>query len=107
MLDRRVPPWCNRGHPFSFWVYLKPINPTCLVIYEFEIKPEHENAFKTIWHKLTLAIRKDFGSLGSRLHKATNKEHTWVAYAQWPTEDIWHKANQEYGTQHAKLRLVG
>ncbi|MFD5326208.1 hypothetical protein [Streptomyces sp. NPDC127092] len=34
------------------------------------------------WHRVTLAIHRECGSYGSRLHQAD--DGTWVAYARWP-----------------------
>jgi len=53
-----------------------------IVIYQWRIKEGAEEAFQAGWYKLTEAIYKKRGSLGSRLHKA--EDGRWLGYAQWP-----------------------
>lgn len=55
------------------------------VIYEFSILPEHSGEFQKIWHELTVYLRDNCNSLGSRLHQSVEDETKWVAYAQWPS----------------------
>lgn len=57
------------------------------IIYTFEIYPEKEAQFIDAWAKMTELIKKYEGGLGSRLHKV-NETH-FVAYAQWPSEEMW------------------
>lgn len=52
------------------------------VVYRWKIKPGLEAKFEEGWRKGTLAIRRDLGGLGSRLHKIAPGEY--FAYAQWP-----------------------
>ena len=56
-----------------------------IVLYEFVIKAGFENQFESNWHIQTEYIYKLRGSLGSRLHRA--KDGTYIAYAQWPSEE--------------------
>ncbi len=58
-----------------------------IAFYRWKLKRGKERQFRTAWTKVTLAIRKDCGSLGSRLHKA--EDGTWAAYAQWPSKKLW------------------
>ena len=55
-----------------------------IALYEFKTKPGYQEQFEKNWAIVTEAIYKTKGSLGSRLHKAT--DNTYVAYAQWPSE---------------------
>ncbi len=56
-----------------------------VALYEFKVKSGFEKQFETNWHTVTESIYKTRGSLGSRLHKAS--DNTYVAYAQWPSEE--------------------
>src|SRR5581483_11112906 len=58
-----------------------------IAIYRWKLKPGKEDQFRAAWSQVTLAIRAQCGSLGSRLHKA--EDGTWAAYAQWPTKEMW------------------
>jgi quinol monooxygenase YgiN len=60
------------------------------VIYRFKVKPGMEDAFVDAWHRLTVAIRRERGSLGSRLHRAD--DGAFVAYAQWPDRELFQRA---------------
>lgn len=60
------------------------------VIYRWTIKPGREKDFREAWEALTRALRSERGSLGSRLHRA--RDGTWMAYAQWPSEEAWRAA---------------
>ncbi len=55
-----------------------------IALYEFKVKTGLEKQFIENWHIVTEAIYKYRGSLGSRLHKASDE--TYLAYAQWPSE---------------------
>lgn len=55
------------------------------VVYRWKIKPGLEAKFEEGWRKGTLAIRRDLGGLGSRLHKIAPGEY--FAYAQWPDRE--------------------
>lgn len=59
-----------------------------IVVYEFEVKSGYEEAFRKAWVAVTKAIYRNFGSLGSRLHK-TEKANKYVGYAQWPSKKAW------------------
>lgn len=60
------------------------------VIYEFKIKPGHSEQFEQAWSDFTEAIHRVCGSLGSRLHK-TSDPFTYVAYAQWPSKEVFER----------------
>lgn len=56
------------------------------VIYEYDVIPGKENDFKRLWHEIAIDVKE---LAGSRLHKVMDKENIWVAYAQWPSREIW------------------
>lgn len=53
-----------------------------VLMYRWKIKPGKEKQFEENWSIVTVAIRNQCGSYGSRLHIAENGEY--VGYAQWP-----------------------
>ena len=71
-----------------------------IAIYRWKLKPGKEEQFRAAWSKVTLAIRENCGSLGSRLHKA--EDGTWAAYAQWPSKELW----QEDRTLDAETNIA-
>lgn len=60
------------------------------VIYRWRVIPGLEAQFEEGWAAGTAAIAKEFGGLGSRLHKAG--EGLYIAYAQWPDKATLDKA---------------
>ena len=58
-----------------------------IALYRWKLKPGKEDQFRKAWSEVTVAIRENCGSLGSRLHRS--EDGTWVAYAQWPTKELW------------------
>lgn len=66
-----------------------------VVIYRWRLKPGGEAVFREGWREMTESIYRARGSLGSRLHRA--EDGTWLAYAQWPSEEAW-RAAREAGT---------
>jgi hypothetical protein len=56
-----------------------------IALYEFKVKSGFERQFEENWKIVTEAIFGIRGSLGSRLH--ISKDGTYVAYAQWPSEE--------------------
>lgn len=61
--------------------------PMFTVIYSFKIKINKEVTFEKAWGELTTLIYEYEGSLGSRLHKKSDKHY--IAYAQWPDKETW------------------
>lgn len=59
------------------------------VVYRWKIKPGLEAKFEEGWRRGTLAIRRDLGGLGSRLHRTA--DGGYFAYAQWPDEATFQK----------------
>jgi heme-degrading monooxygenase HmoA len=60
------------------------------VIYRWQVVPGLEAQFEEGWKRGTERIAKEFGGLGSRLHRT--EEGVYIAYAQWPDEAAWEKA---------------
>ena len=65
-----------------------------IVVYEFEIHEGQEAAFEKSWGRVTDAIYKKQGSLGSRLHRSQAPGH-YIAYAQWPSAEIFQNNNHD------------
>lgn len=59
-----------------------------IAIYEFKVKAGKEQEFEKYWAVVTDAIATHRGALGSRLHK-TEQERVYVAYAQWPSREMY------------------
>jgi quinol monooxygenase YgiN len=55
------------------------------VIYSWRVKPEFEKQFVENWSEITEYLMKNFGALGSRLHRS--EDGLWYAYAQWKTSE--------------------
>jgi hypothetical protein len=51
-------------------------------IYRWRLRDGAEGQFQQGWERMTLSIRRQCGSYGSRLHVC--EDGTWVAYALWP-----------------------
>lgn len=64
-----------------------------IAMYEWKIKPEMEEQFCKAWAERTREIMRDNGGLGSRLHK--NEDGNYIAYAQWPSREVWENATAE------------
>ncbi|HAI00442.1 MAG TPA: antibiotic biosynthesis monooxygenase [Flavobacteriales bacterium] len=72
------------------------------ILYVFQVKKGHEQAFEAAWCDVTREIQAHCGSLGSRLH-------TWVggtywAYAQWPSREALENATIEGQTSLMEAR---
>jgi len=67
------------------------------VVLEFDVISGKEDAFIDSWNKTTEVIYENFGSLGSRLHRA--KEGKFIAYAQWPSKEVYE--NEQHWPEQA------
>jgi hypothetical protein len=56
--------------------------PGFTVLYRWVLRPGMEQQFIDAWSRVTLALRQERGSLGSRLHRGP--DGLWYGYAQWP-----------------------
>ncbi|HWO18235.1 MAG TPA: antibiotic biosynthesis monooxygenase [Kofleriaceae bacterium] len=61
-----------------------------VVQYRWRLVPGTEEAFRTAWRAMTVAIRARHGTSGSRLHRTDDGE--LVAYAVWPSRQAWEAA---------------
>jgi len=61
--------------------------PGFCVVYRWVVREGMEQQCREAWARLTEAIRRERGGLGSRLHLAD--DGSWVAYAQWPDRETW------------------
>ncbi len=75
-----------------------------IVIYEFLVKENKEQEFIDSWESLTKLILQHEGSLGSRLHK--QKEHHYIAYAQWPSKEIFDNAGANLPDTAISIRKI-
>jgi hypothetical protein len=57
------------------------------VVLEFDIIDGMEDEFRKSWIETTEIIYRNFGSLGSRLHRSDNGK--FIAYAQWPNLSVY------------------
>jgi hypothetical protein len=62
------------------------------VIYRWKLVPGREAMFEEGWRAGTVAIAREFGGWGSRLHRG--EDGVAVAYAQWPDRATWENAMQ-------------
>jgi quinol monooxygenase YgiN len=60
------------------------------VIYRWRVAAGKEQQFQRAWESLTRELLASAGSLGSRLHRTSDR--VWVAYAQWPSREAWERA---------------
>lgn len=76
------------------------------VIYEFTVNISQQERFKDLWHQLTLRIRSESNSSGSRLHKVIDDDITWVAYAQWPSRSDYENTPEKVSYQDLQEHFV-
>lgn len=67
-----------------------------VVLYEFVVKEGSEEIFQENWAIVTDAIRRTCNSLGSRLHKSDTKPNSFIAYAQWPSDEVYDRGLQTH-----------
>ncbi|MEM7164722.1 MAG: antibiotic biosynthesis monooxygenase [Planctomycetota bacterium] len=64
--------------------------PGFAVVYRWTLAPEAEERFTAAWKVVTKEFRATQGGLGSRLHR--NVDGSWAAYACWPDQQAWERA---------------
>ncbi len=72
------------------------------VVYQWAVKPSKEKEFRETWCEITEAIFRQHGSMGSRLHK--NYDGSFVAYAQWPSRELWQNQAITIGVEHTESK---
>lgn len=72
------------------------------VIYSFQVKEDKEAPFIEAWEELTKLIYQYEGSLGSRIHKAS--DDLYLAYAQWPSKKQWQNSGDLLPSEASKWR---
>ena len=63
------------------------------VLYVFEVIPDQVDEFKSAWEAVTIAIKEQCGSGGSRLYKS--ESGTFWAHALWPSREAMQSASLE------------
>lgn len=67
------------------------------VVYRWRVAAKDAELFVDRWRAATEALRERFGTFGSRLHRDTDThddtDDEWVAYAVWPSEDVYRAAD--------------
>lgn len=61
--------------------------PGFAVLYTWKLRPTKEAQFQDAWRQLTQMLQRQYGALGSQLHRTGHD--TWVAYNPWPDKDCW------------------
>jgi heme-degrading monooxygenase HmoA len=56
-----------------------------VVLYRWRLHDGQEDEFIDAWSRNSDIYLKEFGSLGSRLHRGS--DGIWYSYAQWPSEE--------------------
>lgn len=74
------------------------------VVYRWKVAAGREQDFCDAWEIVTREILKHEGGLGSRLHRTA--DGTWVAYAQWPNQQMWEQAEVTTPDGQAALRIL-
>lgn len=59
--------------------------PGFAVLYRWRLHPGAEASFVAAWTRISVLLRSQHGSLGSRLHRGP--EGWWYSYAQWPSAE--------------------
>lgn len=75
------------------------------VLFRWDIKPQHEQAFKEGWSEIIHRNIEKYGALGSRLHKSENNQ--WISYSQWISEEHFQNAqNCQDKHEQARMKMV-
>ena len=74
------------------------------VIYRWKIKAGREIEFRDAWAERTGEIKKEYGTLGSRLHRS--KDGRYWAYAQWPSRESWENASPKSGMMSSSAQIM-
>ncbi|MGF1549526.1 MAG: antibiotic biosynthesis monooxygenase family protein [Sphingomonadaceae bacterium] len=78
-----------------------------VAVYWWRVHPGKEEQFREAWRRGTRAIRRIYGSCGSRLHR--DADGRFVGYAEWPDEASWRAAFDKkmvYDDKEARAMFV-
>ncbi len=73
------------------------------VLYRWKIRTGFEQDFVDAWSEVTLFIKNNYGSLGSRLHRGD--DGIFYAYARWQSESQRTKAFAEMPESAASKKM--
>ena len=62
-----------------------PSGPGFAVLYRWRVHPGMESSFVEAWSRISVLLRSERGSFGSRLHRGP--DGLWYSYAQWPSAE--------------------
>lgn len=79
------------------------MNAPFAVLYRWKVRPDAEDDFVAAWRLATAALRT-IGALGSRLHRADNRD--FYAYAEWPSRELWEDAKTRSPVDGATAALM-
>lgn len=74
------------------------------VLYVFKVKPGRQEDFEEAWEEVTLAIRDQNQSGGSRLYKSSDE--TYWAHALWPSAQTLKNAQLNVHALNAREVMV-
>ncbi|MDA0912201.1 MAG: hypothetical protein O2818_00860 [Bacteroidetes bacterium] len=74
------------------------------VLYVFKVKPGRQEDFEEAWEAVTLAIRDQNQSGGSRLYKSSDE--TYWAHALWPSAQTLKNAQLDVHALNAREVMV-
>ena len=85
VVDADKPSLCDQGRRA-----MNRKGPGFAVLYRWRLRPGSEDSFVEGWSRVSLLLRDQRGSLGSRLHRGA--DGLWYGYAQWPSAEARAKA---------------
>ena len=56
-------------------------------IFEVRVADDKDEEFIENWHKMSIPIQEYDGAMGTRLHKKQGEEHTYIAIAEWESQE--------------------
>ena len=62
---------------------MSSVGPGFAVLYRWRLHQGAEQSFISAWSRISALLLSEHGSLGSRLHRAS--DGWWYSYAQWPS----------------------
>jgi hypothetical protein len=71
-------------------MHIEQTGPGFVVLYRWVLRAGMEAQFVDAWSRVTVALRAERGSLGSRLHRGP--DGIWYGYAQWPSAEVRERA---------------